>query len=122
MFRVEPGSKVRLPNISPDIKDKHTDKESAEADIAQHSQKMHDLQYLMYAENRRSLLICLQGMDAAGKDGTIKHVFGAMNPQGTRVHGFKVPSREEAGHDFLWRAHKDTPARGGGGHLQPVAL
>ena len=112
MFRVEPGSKVKLHKIAPDFKDKHTDKESAELEITQHNQKMRNLQYLMYAENRRSLLICLQAMDAAGKDGTITHVLGAMNPQGTRVHGFKAPSTEESEHDFLWRIHQYTPAKG----------
>ena len=66
----------------------------------------------MYAEGKRSLLICLQGRDAAGKDGTINHVLGSMNPQGCPVTGFKVPSKEEAAHDFLWRYHKHTPARG----------
>ena len=112
MFRVKPGSKVRLHKIAPDFRDKHEDKESAEIEIAQYDQKMRNLQYLMYAENRRSLLICLQAMDAAGKDGTIIHVFDAMNPQGTRVHAFKAPSVEEAEHDFLWRVHKCTPAKG----------
>jgi PPK2 family polyphosphate:nucleotide phosphotransferase len=73
---------------------------------------MRDLQYLMYAEGKRSLLICLQGRDAAGKDGTINHVLTAMNPQGCTVTGFKVPSREEAAHDFLWRYHQHTPGRG----------
>lgn len=112
LFRVEPGSNVKLHKIAPDFKDKHENKESAEAEIAQLSRKMNDLQYLLYAENRRSLLICLQAMDAAGKDGTINHVFAAMNPQGTRIHGFKVPSREESEHDFLWRIHGQAPARG----------
>ncbi len=112
LFRVEPGSKVSLHKIDPSFKDKHEDKESAAAEIAEHNRKMHDLQYLLYAENRRSLLVCLQAMDAAGKDGTINHVLGAMNPQGTRVHGFKVPSREEASHDFLWRIHRYVPAKG----------
>jgi PPK2 family polyphosphate:nucleotide phosphotransferase len=112
MFRVEPGSRVDLRKIDPDYKDKHEDKESADAEIAEQSRKMQELQYLIYAENGRSLLICLQAPDAAGKDGTIRHVFGAMNPQGTRVHAFKVPSPEEREHDFLWRIHKQTPARG----------
>jgi PPK2 family polyphosphate:nucleotide phosphotransferase len=66
----------------------------------------------MYAEDSRSLLVVLQGRDAAGKDGTIRHVFGPMNPQGTRVTSFKIPSREEAAHDFLWRCHKVAPKRG----------
>ena len=112
LFRIEPGGKVDLNKIDPDFKGKHEDKESAEIEIARHNQKMRDLQYLMYAENGRSLLICLQAMDAAGKDGTINHVFGTMNPQGTRVHGFKTPSHEEAAHDFLWRIHGQVPAKG----------
>ncbi len=66
----------------------------------------------MYAEGKRSLLICLQGRDAAGKDGTINHVLGAMNPQGCTVTGFKVPSKDEAAHDFLWRYHQHTPSKG----------
>lgn len=112
LFRVEPGSRVKLHKIDPDFTAKHQDKESVETEIAQLNHKMNSQQYLLYAENRRSLLICLQAMDAAGKDGTINHVFGAMNPQGTRVHGFKSPSKEEADHDFLWRVHKQTPAKG----------
>ena len=73
---------------------------------------MQALQYRLYAENRRSLLICLQGMDAGGKDGTIRHVVGPLNPQGTRVHCFKEPTPEEAAHDFLWRVHRQVPGRG----------
>ncbi len=111
-FRVEPGRALRLSDIDPGFKDKHEDRESADAEIAANARKMRELQYLVFAEDRRSVLICLQAPDAAGKDGTINHVLGAMNPQGTRVHAFKVPSREEASHDFLWRAHQHAPARG----------
>lgn len=111
-FRVEPGSAVKLASVDPGFKDKHENKASAEAEIAAHALRLRELQYLIYAEDRRSVLICLQALDAAGKDGTINHVLGAMNPQGARVHGFKVPSKEEAAHDFLWRAHRYTPARG----------
>ena len=103
-FRVEPGSKVNLGGIDASFKDKHESHEHALPEIEAYSQKLHDLQYLMYAEGKRSLLICLQGRDAAGKDGTINHVLGTMNPQGCTVTGFKVPSKEEAAHDFLWRA------------------
>lgn len=74
--------------------------------------KLDDLQYLLYAENKHSLLVILQGMDAGGKDGAIRHVFGNLNPQGVTVHSFKVPTTEELEHDFLWRVHKQTPARG----------
>jgi len=111
-FRVTPGSKIKLSAIDPSFKDKHASKESAEAEIEENRRRLGQLQYLLYAENRRSLLIVLQALDAGGKDGTIRHVLGAMNPQGTRVHAFKVPSAEEATHDFLWRAHLHAPARG----------
>jgi PPK2 family polyphosphate:nucleotide phosphotransferase len=111
-FRVAPGSKVRLADVDPGFKDKHEDKKSAQAEIDEHGARLRELQYLIYAENRRSVLVCLQALDAGGKDGTIRHVLGAMNPQGTRVHAFKVPSHEEAAHDFLWRAHVHAPARG----------
>jgi PPK2 family polyphosphate:nucleotide phosphotransferase len=111
-FVVAPGSKPRLSSVDPGFKDKHESKESARAEIETHAARLRELQYLVYAEDRRSVLICLQGLDASGKDGTIRHVLGAMNPQGTRVHGFKRPSAEEAAHDFLWRAHAQAPARG----------
>ncbi|MGD2056879.1 MAG: polyphosphate kinase 2 family protein [Gammaproteobacteria bacterium] len=111
-FRVAPGSKVDLGKVDAGFRDKHESHEEALPEIESYTQKLHDLQYLMYAEDKRSLLICLQGRDAAGKDGTINHVLGAMNPQGCTVTGFKVPSKEEAAHDFLWRYHQHTPARG----------
>ncbi len=111
-FRVEPGAKVRLSEIDPDFHEKRADKADADAEVQQDNHKLWNLQYLLYAEHERSLLICLQGLDASGKDGTIGHVFGALNPQGARVHAFKVPSEEEADHDFLWRAHLQTPRKG----------
>jgi len=111
-FRIKPGEKVDLGKIDPDAKDGHHDKRSAAKETAEMCRKMQDLQFKLYAENQRSLLICLQAMDAGGKDGTIRHVVGPLNPQGTRVHCFKVPSAEEAEHDFLWRIHQKTPARG----------
>jgi PPK2 family polyphosphate:nucleotide phosphotransferase len=111
-FSVQPGSKVNLSRVDASFRDQHESHEHALPEIEKYSQKMHDLQYLMYAEDRRSLLICLQGRDAAGKDGTINHVLSSMNPQGCTVTGFKVPSREEAAHDFLWRYHQHTPGMG----------
>jgi len=111
-FRVEPGAKVRLDEIDAGYRGGHEDKVSAQPEIEEHVQKLHDLQYLLYAENRRSLLIVLQGMDASGKDGTISHVLGAMNPQGCRVYGFKAPSAEELAHDYLWRIHRVAPRKG----------
>jgi PPK2 family polyphosphate:nucleotide phosphotransferase len=75
-------------------------------------ERLNDLQYLLYAQCKRSLLIVLQGLDAAGKDGTIRHVMAGINPQGCRVTSFKKPSVEEAKHDFLWRIHKAVPPVG----------
>ncbi len=111
-FRVEPGSKVDLSKIDASYKDKLESQEHALPKIQAYSKKMQEQQYLMYAEGKKSLLICLQGRDAAGKDGTINHVLSYMNPQGCTVTGFKVPSREEEAHDFLWRYHQATPGRG----------
>ena len=110
-FGVKPGSNVKLDEMDPDFTAEHK-KKASEANLAQYTQKLRDLQYLLYAEGTRSLLICLQALDTGGKDGTINHVLGAMNPQGTRVHSFKVPSGEEAAHDFLWRIERQAPAKG----------
>ena len=111
-FLVLPDSKVKLDDIDAGYKGEHEDKQAAQPELEKYTQHLHDLQYLMYAENKRSLLIILQAMDAAGKDGTIKHVLTAMNPQGCRVYNFKTPSAEELAHDFLWRIHRATPQRG----------
>jgi PPK2 family polyphosphate:nucleotide phosphotransferase len=111
-FRVEPGSRIDLDAIDADFKPGGLSREDAEKEFRRLTSQLRDLQHLMYAEDKRSLLVVLQGRDAAGKDGTIRHVFGPMNPQGTRVTSFKVPSREEAAHDFLWRCHKVAPRRG----------
>ena len=113
-FRVKPGSKVDLSKVDAGFKDKyhHGADKKVQKELAAHITKMSELQYLMYAEGGRSLLICLQGRDAAGKDGTINHVLSAMNPQGCTVTGFKVPSAEEAAHDFLWRYHQAMPSKG----------
>jgi PPK2 family polyphosphate:nucleotide phosphotransferase len=111
-FGVKPGSIVKLDKIDAAFKDKHEDQTSALEEIEKYTQHLRELQYLLYAEDKRSLLIILQAMDAGGKDGTINHVLGSMNPQGAKVYGFKVPSAEEAAHDFLWRIHQAAPRRG----------
>ncbi|WP_321492951.1 polyphosphate kinase 2 family protein [uncultured Desulfobacter sp.] len=111
-FQVKPGDKVNLDKVDAGFKDQHKSKEDALELIETYNSKLKELQYLLYAENKHSLLICLQGRDAAGKDGTINHVLSTLNPQGCTVSGFKVPSAEEAAHDFLWRYHKAAPARG----------
>jgi len=111
-FKVAPGSKVKLKEIDPSFKDGRASHESASDEIAHYQQKLRELQDLLYAERRHSLLICLQALDTGGKDGAINHVLGAMNPQGCRVAAFKQPSAEELAHDFLWRAHKAAPEKG----------
>jgi PPK2 family polyphosphate:nucleotide phosphotransferase len=108
---VEPGSRVRLDAIDPSDTGKHSEKDGRAAN-AEDLARLTKLQYRLYAENQRSLLIVLQAPDAGGKDGTVRHVFGALNPQGASVHAFKVPTAEEAAHDFLWRIHAVTPGRG----------
>ena len=110
-FRVKPG-RVKLHKIDPGFHGKFAGPQQVEDELLRDTQKLRRLQYLLYAENRRSLLIVLQGLDGSGKDGTIDHVLGAMNPQDAYVHAFKAPSAEEAAHDFLWRAHRAAPARG----------
>src|SRR2546425_9213186 len=95
------------------------DKEAAAEKTEQNIARLDELQYLMYAEHRRALLVVLQGMDGAGKDGTIRHVIRGLNPQGCRVTSFKPPSTEEADHDFLWRGHRAAPPAGGGGIFHP---
>ena len=111
-FRVHPGDKVRLKDIDPGFKDHHESHKKAAEEIERDRDKLRALQALLYADGRCSLLICLQGLDAAGKDGTISHILGAMNPQGCRVTGFRQPSTEEQAHDFLWRIHQATPGKG----------
>lgn len=110
-FRVKPGSTVKLREIDPaftgDDGHKH-----ARAELERYRTRLWELQELLHAEGRRSLLLCLQGMDTAGKDGAIRHFLSAMNPQGCRVVPFRQPSAEESAHDFLWRIHRATPARG----------
>jgi PPK2 family polyphosphate:nucleotide phosphotransferase len=111
-FAVEPGKKVRLSKIDPAYTGKHETHDKALPEIQKNVERMDRLQYLLYADGSQSLLVVLQALDAAGKDGTIRHVFSGMNPQGTFVFGFKQPSREEAARDFLWRAHLRAPAKG----------
>jgi PPK2 family polyphosphate:nucleotide phosphotransferase len=112
LFAVKPGSRVQLAGVKSGFTGKHENKTAAIAEMQRDDRRLADLQYLLYADHQRSLLVCLQGMDASGKDGTVRHVFGALDPQGARAHSFKVPSQEEADHDFLWRAHVHAPAKG----------
>jgi len=111
-FVVKPGTKLHLDRIDPAYKGRHESHEKAAPEIAASLEQMDRLQNLLYADASQSLLVVLQALDAAGKDGVIRHLFTGMNPQGTRVVGFKQPSAEERAHDFLWRVHHNAPARG----------
>jgi PPK2 family polyphosphate:nucleotide phosphotransferase len=111
-YLVEPDSKIKLSNYDPDDTGDLNSKSKADKLLEQHREKLSTLQDLMYAEAKHSLLVVLQAMDAAGKDGTIRHIFTGVNPQGCQVTSFKKPSLEELKHDFLWRVHRATPARG----------
>lgn len=88
------------------------DKKQVKEQTAGMLEELDQLQNLLYAESRHSILIILQGMDASGKDGVVKNVLGAVNPMGIKVQSFKTPTAEELAHDFLWRIHKHTPAKG----------
>ncbi len=112
LFLVEPGKRVKLAKLDTGYCGKHVSETQAKADLEKCCGKLNKLQYLLYAEARHSLLIVLQAMDAGGKDGTVRHVMGAMNPAGTSVTAFKQPTAEELKHDFLWRVHPHAPAKG----------
>ena len=109
---VRPGSKVRLEDFDPDATPTFKEKPDVGIVLGKSATRMAELQYVMYAENKRALLIVLQAMDTGGKDGTIRHVMTGLNPAGVRVTSFKVPSAEEGDHDFLWRIHNAVPPRG----------
>jgi PPK2 family polyphosphate:nucleotide phosphotransferase len=111
-FRIKTGSKVDLGKIDPGFHGDYENEEATIGELDKYSQRLTELQAMMAAENKHSLLIVLQAMDGGGKDGTIHHVMTAMNPQGCNVVGFKVPTAEEMAHDYLWRIHKVTPAKG----------
>jgi PPK2 family polyphosphate:nucleotide phosphotransferase len=111
-YLVHPGKHVRLEAIDPNDTGKLPDEDSARAKLARDVERLAQLQDVLYGEHRRAVLIVLQGMDTAGKDGTIKHVMSSVNPSGCEVAPFKVPTEEEADHDFLWRAHRWAPRRG----------
>ncbi len=111
-FRVEPGQRVRLrkdydPRATPGVKSKNADKV-----LAQGIELLSEYQARLAAQDTYGLLVIIQAIDAAGKDGTIRHVMSGVDPQGVQVTSFKVPSAEEMDHDFLWRSAKALPARG----------
>lgn len=111
-FTFKPGSKINLADFPSRVEETEFDKQSAREQITRNAAEMADLARCLYAENRRSILLVLQGMDTAGKDGTIRAVMRGMNPRSCQVVSFKVPSQEEIDHDFLWRVHKAAPRKG----------
>ena len=111
-FRVRPGHAVDLRKWPARVPPVYSSKEEYQSHIERHIQELNSLQSILYASNRYSLLLIFQGMDAAGKDGMIKHVMSGVNPQGCQVFSFKHPSAEELEHDFLWSAMRRLPERG----------
>jgi PPK2 family polyphosphate:nucleotide phosphotransferase len=112
LYRVATGTKVALADQDPADTGSYESPDEAREELDGLVSQIADLQARLYAEDARSLLVVLQGIDAAGKDSSVKHVFSGTNPQGVRVYSFKEPSNEEAAHDFLWRYHQHTPAEG----------
>ncbi|HMN59107.1 MAG TPA: polyphosphate kinase 2 family protein [Anaerolinea sp.] len=112
-YKIEPGQKIKLEDFDPDETHEFDGKKSqAQEPTAKLNQELEILQERLYAEHKHKLLVVLQGMDTSGKDGTIRHVFEGVNPQGVRVASFKVPTPEEMDHDYLWRVHKQAPGKG----------
>jgi PPK2 family polyphosphate:nucleotide phosphotransferase len=111
-FLVEPGKKFKIGKIDPAFVESKLDKKDAERVVEANRQRIADGHLRLYAERRQSLLIVLQGLDSAGKDSVVTHLFRSVSPLGCTAVSFKQPSAEEQAHDFLWRAHKATPPRG----------
>jgi PPK2 family polyphosphate:nucleotide phosphotransferase len=111
-FRVEPERRLRLQDRPTRVKPYYADKDQYVEFLAAQVEELRDLQARLYADNRYALLLIFQAMDAAGKDGVIKHVMSGVNPQGCQVHSFKHPSAEELDHDFMWRTMRALPERG----------
>ena len=111
-YLVKPHGKFRLDDYPTEETGKFKKEEDAVDELEKHRKKVRNLQEILFAEGKHALLIVLQAMDTGGKDGTIRHIFTGVNPQGVDVTPFKVPTPLEAAHDFLWRAHAAVPRRG----------
>ena len=111
-FIVPPGKKIRLKDYDPEFTGDYKSQDEASEKLKKDVERLAKYQDVLYAQNSWALLVILQAMDTAGKDGTIRHVMSGVNPQGTQVHSFKAPSDEELDHDFLWRSAKALPERG----------
>ena len=110
-FIVKSDKKLRIKDYDPGYTAGFKQKDASKL-LEENIDKLKKLQYLLYAENKHAILVILQAMDAGGKDGTIRHVMGPLNPQGVKVTSFKTPTEEELNHDFLWRIHQNTPKKG----------
>ena len=110
-YRISPGSLVNLDDYETRYEGELSKQEGKDS-LKANGNTLRDLQELLYAEHQQKILIVLQGIDTSGKDGTIRHVFGKVNPQGTKVTNFKVPTSRELDHDYLWRVHPYTPGKG----------
>ena len=111
-YRITKGEKFRLKDHDPADTNSLKDKQQAQGLLEEGTELLSHMQEKLYAQDRWALLLIFQAMDAAGKDGAIKHVMSGVNPQGCDVFSFKSPSNEELDHDYLWRTHKCTPSRG----------
>lgn len=111
-FRVKPGARVNLKKWPTLVDPFYQSKEDYQSILTKHISEMDELQRILYAHDRYALLLIFQAMDAAGKDGAIRHVMSGLNPQGCQVYSFKSPSAEELDHDFLWRTTRCLPERG----------
>ncbi len=111
-LKISPGKEFILKDFATDLTDSFSSKKEANKHLAKNIRKMKELQDMLYAHNQYSILLIFQAMDTAGKDGAIKHVMSGLNPQGTQVRSFKVPTDEELNHDYLWRINKHLPERG----------
>ncbi len=109
---IAPGAKLKLKTIDPAFTGGLADGDAVAEETARNLKRLEDLQAKLCADGRHSVLVVLQGLDAAGKDGTVDHVMGVLNPQAATVKAFKQPTAEEAAHDFLWRIHPHAPQRG----------
>jgi PPK2 family polyphosphate:nucleotide phosphotransferase len=111
-FITGPQSKVSLDKIDPSYTGKHASQKTSKDELGRNLERLREAQYLLYADASQSLLVVLQGLDASGKDGVIRHLFSGVNPLGTKAVRFDPPGTAELSHDFLWRVHAKTPAKG----------
>jgi PPK2 family polyphosphate:nucleotide phosphotransferase len=111
-LRVRPGRPIHLGDVDPDDNGGFADKKAARVSLERDLERLRERQRLLYADGRYALLVVLQAMDTGGKDGAVRHVMSGLNPSGCTVTSFKAPCPHDLAHDFLWRIHRETPARG----------